>query len=109
MKSLEEMTPQELRELADKKEEDKYKPVKQAELKHDLYYVKENMACDWLVTSERKDEIINDMFTLVLKGTEFECYTIDGIDNWYDIDGFDIDKPADWVEEHLENIRNIDE
>lgn len=127
MKTLDEMTPAELRKLADKKEE-LYpdKPVKEGFLKHDLYYCRDGWDtfdpgeyAYWVMTKKVRDEAIKkfaDSFGITLsRGTRFECYTdCDGdYEMWYDCGGKRgrslrvKEADGDWAKEHLEKIRPV--
>lgn len=112
------MTPQELRELADKKEIIS-KIRKIGFLKEDIYefdfrgldYEDCEFGYDNLCTLKQKDEMINyflKSFKVVIqKGTKFNCY-IDKQEEWYDDVNYGIEmKSKEWAEKHLENIQEV--
>ena len=124
------MTPDELRALADEKEEQS-KPIKKATLKHDLYRfdsdsgfpygtirlaIPEKFKHHWLYTKEERDEIlenfksqINDCFKHTLdNGTEFLCFKYDGKEQWEDADFGEIEgADNNWAKTHLTNIKKL--
>lgn len=111
MKNADEMTPEELRRLADEKEfEEQYKVVKTGILKHDLYYIDEDpikVSTNGVgvVTKERWDEILKNLLKTepcLEKGDTFECYLEDGEEYWHDEDGYVEGESAEWAKEHLD-------
>ena len=119
MKNVDEMSPKELRALADQKEQNL--PVKEGFLKHNLYYledVNEYFYYDdydfGLVTDEQKTQVIKNLkpnFKLVIpKGTRFECVIINNTEIWCEdhVNNWGVrDASKTWAKEHLENIREI--
>lgn len=117
MKDADSMTPEELRALANKKEEDEIlNPTvkKTGVLKHDLYthnlyniskdtILKE---LDWLTTKEEIDKVMGSfkIEKVLLAGTVFECY---GEDDWNDTIGETDCMPDWWADLHLENIKDV--
>lgn len=117
---IDSMTPQQLRELADKKEkDDENKIIKVGYLKMDLYsfesdhYSKILFAEDWgdfwLKTNEEMLAIIEsfkEKFKLVLpKGSKFVCYHYDDQDFWFDDENVGVEQvDNNWAEKYLENI-----
>ena len=115
MTNANDLSPAELRALADKKEEEA-KIRKVGILKHDLYdypsvigvgglhYHRDDVG--HLMTSTKKDEIINNFmrgFKLIApRGTKFNCYLIDGEEYWEDDNGIGIETTdPEWVKNHL--------
>jgi hypothetical protein len=119
MKDANQMTPEELRALADQKEEGE-KPIKTGELKHDLYcfdsnavkYHMNNMEY-WMVTKEEVDLFIATVEKLccsldLKKGAKFICFLEDGGESWYDDVNYGVEGVgADWAEKHLTNIKKV--
>jgi len=111
-KSLSQMTPAELRLLADKKEKES-KVIKTAFLKHDLYNFdpdKVELLPQWYITKEQIEAQMSNIkmgISLILpKGTEFECYLVNGKESWFDTANYGIeDMPEDWAKQNLENFQ----
>lgn len=118
----ENMSPKELRELADKKEKEN-KPTKTGFLKEDLYYFESDSSNGlsffqtwgifWLKTVEQMEylkSLFSSRFKKVLpKGTQFLCYTIDGEDFWYDCINCGVEEMDNsWAEKYLENIKKYE-
>lgn len=118
------MTPDELRELANKKERES-QIVRRGVLKHDLYhpptvygfagicYYNSKMG-HWLLTEQQKNAAVEEFaesFKKVLpKGTPFIAFKVDGELCWYDDINYGCeDEPNEWAEEHLENIEVVNE
>lgn len=116
------MTPTELRKLADQKEEEN-KVIKEGFLKEDLYSFSNSYAGDaglsfrktdedWLSRRVDRDRIIQEFinsFELVLpKGTRFVAFRYNGTIHWFDDINYGVEEAdEDWAEKHLENIRDI--
>lgn len=114
------MTPAQLRALADQIEQENHRPTYVGYLKHDLYECShsgklliETPDEFWLFTKKQKDSFLNkemlklkESFNIALKkGTKFNCYYIDGAYLWYDGLNYGVeDMMDDWAQEHLENI-----
>jgi len=113
------MSPEALRELADKKEDF---PVKEAFLKQDFYWIESNDSKLQKIVAEAEDysrldasklaslkHQFSTLFTIsVKKGTRFVCYIEDGRECWYDDTNFGIENMnGDWAKQHLNNIRAI--
>lgn len=115
------MTPQQLRKLADEKEENS-KPIKEGFLKEDLYsfdgdssnynayFIKHRDF--WLYSKKTKDEIIKDFaskFALVLKaGTKFVCFLDKGKETWFDDVNYGVESMSEeWAEKYLVNIQKV--
>lgn len=111
------MNSKQLRELADKMdEEDIVRKI--GYLKEDYYsfdsdgngFVFSQPYTDfWLLTKKEKIKLINQFeskFELVLlKGTKFNCYVIDGKECWFDDVGYGVEMMnSKWAEKNLENI-----
>ena len=119
MKNADIMTPDELRSLAkQKEEEEEFKAIATATLKHDLYYldrdkIKSTLSeFSWHLTKNEYDSFINKIFEgpILLKGAIFEAiYDKDNDNNkyiWFDTDsGWIAEVGDDWAEEHLEDIK----
>ena len=92
------------------KESEAQLPVKTGTLRHDLYFIEDDYRCEqWHCTKSEKDEIIQSMFSLILKkGAKFECYIENGIESWYDCAniGFEC-MPEYWADKHLDQILKI--
>lgn len=105
------MTPEELRALADKKEEEaRWKTIKRATLKHDLFLLREKRIYGNWVNEKELEEIKNNLYIMhVPKGTEFECIMLDNKWNmWFDCDGVGLEEMSDeWANENLENIESV--
>lgn len=115
------MTPAQLRALADQKEQENHQPTHVGYLKHDLYesHFDENvnLTCGlkgfWLY-NQREMEMarrklskkIKESFKLVLHaGTRFDRYFIDGCAAWTDSENFGVQEMCDdWAHEYLEGI-----
>lgn len=114
-------SPQELRELADKLENEP-KLLKTGTLKHDLFDFSNSYRGmsgvsfhlpnfnDWYFTEEFKNEIVENFsksFTLIAaKGTLFNCYSDEDGEFWSDDEGIGIeDMDAVWADKHLTNIQ----
>lgn len=111
MKTIEEMTPKELRELADQKEREDYMKIyKTAELKHTLYEVDGGWLFEikskYQFTENDVDKIKKNLFSIALeRGTKFYKYQ----DGWGDHKAGFIETAGDgWAEENLINIREYD-
>lgn len=123
------MTPDELRALADEKEEQS-KPIKKATLKHDLYRfdsdsgfpygtvrlaIPEKFKNHWLYTKEERDEIlqffksqIEENFILTLeKDAKFLCFSYEGTEQWEDVEFNEVEADDNWAKTHLANIKRI--
>ena len=119
MRDAETMTPQELRALAEMKEQED-RVVRRGELKHDLYSFNDGSTKfdymnhgfnDFYFSEETKGMVIDKFISLfepvLKKGTPFVAYYDKMSDccNWYDDVGYGIeDKDDDWAKEHLTNI-----
>lgn len=114
------MSPEELRELANKKEEEN-NPVKVGFLKMDLYgfqsdsyesmSFKKSWGNFWLKTEKQKSATIEEFksrFEKVLeKGAKFVCYMIDGEESWFDDEGYGVENMDNkWANKYLENIQD---
>jgi len=117
MKDADQMTPEELRELADQKEAEG-KIVKKGVLKHDLYesFVgKQYYPIDfghWLITEEQRNETIEDFkkeLPLVLKkGTPFVGLNFENGISWFDDINYGCeDQSEEWANKNLENIVEV--
>jgi len=112
------MTPEELRALADKKEEEA-KQIKKGTLKHDLYYyhgqgsdqlkmevrLQDVLMTKQMVEDTRKafEKVLEKHIDKLEKGTPFVCYKNDGEESWYDDVNFGIeDMSSEWAKENLE-------
>lgn len=120
MKKLEDMTPNELRKLADEKENEEWVEIKEGFLKEDIYsmnclndYLKYNTKIDInfiTETEKRKIERDFDQFEKLLKkGTRFLCYDFKEEGQlWFDDVNCGIEEQSnDWAEKYLENIRKL--
>ncbi len=120
MKDANQMTPEELRALADQREFDIVdKVIKTGELKHDLYYFDfkdvSSLAQDmeFWATKEELDIFIKDVMSLapslnLKKGDSFSCYHYSYEDMWFDDDGVGMEEmPNEWAEKHLINIKDV--
>lgn len=122
MKNAEDMTPDELRALADQKEAGtKRKPVKRGVLKHDLYFIDSNAQRDidelfgsYTLTWDDMHTAIKDVTDhapVLCSGSEFLCYLVHGIEKWWDNEdevaqGIECED-SNWAEEHLEDIVDV--
>lgn len=118
MKDADQMTPEELRELADEKENDG-KVVKTGMLKHDLYegfYDRNRYEHidfgHWLITKDQRDRLIEDFkreLCLVLpKGTKFVALKFGNEISWFDDINYGCENQSEeWANENLENIIEI--
>ena len=117
MKNLGSMTPQELREYADKLEQEN-KPIKSAVLKHDIYYFgnwSKNYILDTDLFSYSKDQIDefvedfkNNFSFQSKKGTKFFYYKInEKTCRWYSEDGQIENVDEIFEKAHLENIVDL--
>lgn len=118
-KQVDHCTPEELRALADKMEQES-QPIKVATLKHDLYdfhaqYAGTNRAYyiedveDWYFTEEVKKQLVQDFLDkfeiMAHKGVRFVCYCIDGEETWFDDENIGIENmSSEWAEKNLENF-----
>jgi hypothetical protein len=111
MMEAEYMTPQQLRELADKKEKES-NIVATGRLKHDIFswhapYKGSNtytVAEQWYLEHEVKNIIkdFSDGFHTVLPaGTPFHCQIVDGEPNWFDDKGVVEFMDDFWARENL--------
>lgn len=105
--NAEDMTPEELRALANLKEQEQeqFRITKIGYLKCDLYtYVPQPER--WFCTLEEKEEWCRDSFTLLYpKGSQFLCTIYEGEESWvYDKDPDGDDWDTLWAEKFLENI-----
>ncbi len=115
------MTPQELRDLADKMEEEA-KIRKKGYLKFDLYnfdsdrghgmVYERDWGSFWLLTKGEQEKIIEDFknrFSLVLKkGSEFVCYIVDGEEEWYDNLNYGVEAVDKvWADKYLIDIVEV--
>lgn len=115
------MTPKELRELANKKEKED-KPIKFGYLKCDLYAFQSTVGyngihfykmknVEFLQSKEQKDELIKEFASrfikVVSKGDRFECYLDDNIETWWSEFGDVESMDSEWAEKYLENITKI--
>jgi hypothetical protein len=110
------MTPQQLRELAKKKEQEELdKTVKKGYLKEDLYTLNNGESIYELTTDDfyygetqmiKEVKAFKDSFELVLeKGTEFDCYLYNGYETWSDNANYGVeDMDSEWAKRWLENI-----
>ena len=114
---LEKMTPQQLRDLADKKEQELANKISHVGyLKEDLYNFHSDSGSNmefhlpwgnfWLKTKEQKDKLIKSFegrFELALrKGAKFVRYAEEKL--WYDEDYGVEGMNDDWAQAYLENI-----
>lgn len=118
MKTLDQMTPSELRELANKKEKES-KACRVGFLKHDLYYKAHLMTDDdvfefeygVMTLSEVKKAIedFKNKFELVLKkGTKFLSYMRNGEEYWFDCANHGLeDMSLKWANKHLMLIQTV--
>ena len=109
------MTPDELRALADKKEEERIRKI--GFLRCDLYTTDNHFDSryfddDWIFTSDVKDQYIKEFeagFELALpKGTKFVCYIEDGEESWFDDINYgaeNLDKA--WADKYLEKVEEL--
>lgn len=116
MKTLDQMTPDELRALANQKEkEDSNKIVKVGYLKEDLYhFIKTGLLdvlnrTDWFLSKNKVEKIfleIKSHFEIILKaGSKFDCYLEEGEESWYDSSNAGVEcMSAKWATKYLENI-----
>ncbi len=115
------LTPQQLRDLADKKEVEN-RVVKSGYLKTDLYNFDSNSIDGlfftkswgdfWLKSNDEKLRLIQEFdsrFKKVLdKGTKFICFNRDGKEHWSDNINYGLDGlSGEWAEKYLENIVEI--
>lgn len=117
MKSIKDMTPEELRKLADEKEDELNSVIKEGILKHDIYHhgierITPSQYLDWNFTKDEFDQFINNISNHMLKlmipkETRFICYNDCGIEFWTDDINFGIEADNDWAEKHLENIKDL--
>ena len=114
MKTLEEMTPDELRALADKKEkmnkDEPLKPVKTGKLKHDLYTVNPNDFFNLVATKKELSDFVCKGAELVLSaGETFLCYLVNGgVEEWADSDECYIEfETAEWAAANLIDIKDV--
>ena len=113
--NIENMTPEQLRKLADSiEEEQNNKVVKIGYLKHDLYInysvrLPENHT--FIYTKKTFDKFIDKIkneFDILKKGTKFICFF--GEDGWFDNINYGLECLDDkWAEENLERIEEINE
>lgn len=115
------MTPDELRDLADAIEQESI-VRKVGYLKEDLY----NFSSDdssgicfhqewgdfWLKTKSERDALIakfSSNFKKVLdKGTKFNCYFVDGKELWYDSVNYGVEEMSkEWAEKWLVDIQEV--
>lgn len=116
------MTVEELRKLADQKEQEEENKIhKQGFLKEDLYdqfsdrhtYCFDDLVDDWVYTKKEVDEIkqnFADSFTLILKkGAKFVAFkNDDDTYSWYDDENYGIENRDDaWAKRFLENITEV--
>lgn len=116
------MSPQELRKLADKKEQENV-VRKVGYLKCDLYNFQSdrngsiNFSASWgsfwLKTKEEKDDLIREFksrFEKVLKkGTKFVCFITDGEECWFDDENYGVESMTTaWAAEWLENQTDVE-
>lgn len=121
------MTSDQLRGYADKtgsegenELEDKVK--KRGYLKCDLYSFEsdrvQRIAFEkswgdfWLFTKNHQQKMIKefeDKFSLVLKeGTEFVCYVVNGVEEWYDNVNYGVEGVSkEWAEKYLRDIEEV--
>lgn len=116
------MTPAQLRELADKKEKES-KPIKKGKLKFDLYnqkyvFIDVSDTSFWLYSTEEVQSKIDEFvekaksnFKLVLKkDTEFVCYLRDGQECWYDNVNYGIEEMnEEFASKYLTDIKKVEE
>lgn len=109
MKNIDEMTPQELREMADKKEaEDLMKVFKTGKLKHNLYLVdsettQEVRSCGFLYTIDEINKIKKKLFIVVeSKGSIVNKYSY----GWCSEDEYIYGENDEWAKKHLEDIQD---
>ena len=116
MKNLEDMTPDELRAFADKKENEAWeRPVKKATLKHDLYHINGEIRLydhlEWFSTLEEVNNFIQSYIKNDIdlkKGAVFTCFDDNGNDSWFDDEGFGVEGAGqEWADKHLENIKDV--
>jgi len=115
------MSPDELRALADQKEQE-HSIRKTGFLKHDLYDYSTRLGYGGLtythdvhvpVTPQERAAIIEEFsntFDLILpRGTKFCCFICDGEEVWEDDLnwGLQIINDPSWVEKHLENVQEV--
>ena len=111
------MTPEELRELADKKEDEQLTPDKQGILKDNLYMNYEldpngKITIPYVVDEQELEELINNIrnkYELALeKGTRFVGFTDeDGDCEWIDDVGYGMDLTNEGAQQYLDNISDI--
>ncbi len=111
------MSPEELRALADKKEQEST-VVKIGYLKHDLYscyrdkyiHIRDQFYRGFYnIEKHIIDDLIKNVSTAfkitAKQGTKFVCYIVEEKESWFDDENIGIeDMPKEWAEEHLENI-----
>lgn len=116
------MTPSQLRELANKKEREA-KPFKTGKLKFDLYqkiYYSINLPNEefWLYSTEEVQKQIDEFmkkvkenFDLVLKkDTEFVCLLIEGKECWFDNVNYGVESMnEEWASKYLTDIKKAGE
>lgn len=103
------MSPQELRALADKKEQES-KVQKIGYLKHDLYSLdmdydlsrslKEGLFCIEKSEKEKIEKKIKSLFKVIAKkNTKFVCFIIDDEECWFDDENIGIENMSqEWAE-----------
>lgn len=115
MTDINNMTPDELRALADKREkEEQFKVYKTG-------YAKENMYCadlyidpvDLYTETELSDllqEFEDSKECVIEKGALFECLMPHGKEEWFDtVGGYIEGEGEEWAEKYLENIKDVDD
>lgn len=119
MKNADEMSPQELRELADQKEQSQInKVIKIGFLKEDLWtppytYGKDDADTEeyiHIINTDAKNKMIQgyiDSFDPLSKGSKFTCVLTKYGPVWYDKDGEEYED--DFAERYLENIQEVTE
>lgn len=105
LKKLEDMTPDELRDYANKKENE-HKVIKTATVAEDIYAVYSLSDFNWIFnnmfgepidegTLDKLLQTMKEECLIAKKGNECECYLDDAGECWYDKDG----GIADWGSE----------
>ena len=116
MKTLEEMTSKELFDLAttkaieERKKEETW--IKSATLKHDLYWAYEGGLCvEWseLFIKEGVEEMFKKFKLCCPKGTTFYLFKTHYGKEWRDDQKIELCMDDFWAEEHLENIKDVEE
>jgi hypothetical protein len=112
MNNTDTMSPQELRALADKKEQEN-KVQKIGYLKHNLYsldidydlsrYLREGLFCIEKSEKEEIEKKIKGLFKITAKkNTKFVCFIVDDKECWFDDENIGIESmPQEWAEKNL--------